>query len=190
MTRFYITANTCRCPVGFAAGRPLNSNVRRQMKAVRTITAVFFVVALTVLVPRLAWTVFDTYVLAHPDGKFGASGGIQFVAFFVGIAAAIAGAVGAVLVLIRRTTLYRAHLLSAFGAGLALSFASFWIPDLAVYGVGQSLFGEIGMIMVNWAVVCALVLVLAQLIVGGMLPPNSRFHAVARNTARAGEAER
>ena len=65
------------------------------MNAVHRTIAVFSVLATAVLVPRLAWTVFDTYMLGHPDSKFGASGGIQFIAFFVGIAAAIAGAVGA-----------------------------------------------------------------------------------------------
>ena len=154
------------------------------MNALRTMIAVFLVLALTVLVPRLAWTVLDTYLLGQPDSKFGALGGIQFVAFFVGVAAAIAGVVGAVFVLGRRNTPYRVHLLSAVFAGLALSLASFWIPKLAVYGVGYALFGDIGMIMVNWAIVCAMVLLLAQLIVGGALPPNSRFHADARNGAR------
>jgi hypothetical protein len=143
------------------------------MGTARTMIAVFLLLALTVLIPRLAWTVFDTYALGHPDGKFGASGGIQFVAFFVGIAAAIAGAVGAVLVLARKAFSARAHLFSAVIAGLALSFASFWIPDLAVYGVGERLFGDIGMIMVNWAVVCAVVLLLIQFIVGSAMPPNT-----------------
>jgi hypothetical protein len=119
----------------------------------------------------------DTYVFGHPDSKFGASGGIQFVAFFVGIAAAIAGAVGAVLVLVRRAVPQRVHLLSAVIAGLTLSIASFWIPDLAVYGVGYSVFGDIGMIAVNWAAVCAVVILLTQLMVGRALPPNSAMYS-------------
>jgi hypothetical protein len=160
------------------------------MNTARTITAVFPIVALAVLIPRLAWTVFDTYLLGHPDSKFGASGGVEFVAFFIGIAAVIAGAVAAVLALARKTTSYRLHLLSAPIAGVALSFLSFWIPELAVYGVGYSLFGEVGMIMVNWAVVCAVVLLFVQLTISAWLPPNSRFHSDARKTARAGEAGR
>ena len=139
-------------------------------------TAVFFVLALTVLVPRLAWTVFDTYVLGHADGKFGATGGIQFVAFFVGIAAAIAGVWGAVLVLVRRAIPNRVHLFSALVAGLVLSVASFWIPDLAVYAVGYAVFGDIGMIAVNWAAVCIVVLLLSQFILGRALPPNSAMY--------------
>ena len=133
----------------------------------RTMTAVFVLAALAVLLPRLAWTLIDTYVLGHPDGKFGAWGGIQFVAFFVGIAAAVAGAVGAVLVLVRKGIPQRVHLLSAAVAGLVLSIASFWIPRLAVYGVGASVFGDIGMIVANWAVVCVAALLLAQRIVRG-----------------------
>jgi hypothetical protein len=146
------------------------------MDAVRKVSVVFVALAVTVFVPRLAWTVFDTYVLDHPDGKFGAAGGIQFMAFFIGIAAAVAGAVGAVLVLIRRTTPYRVHLLSALIAGLTLSLASFWIPKLAVYGIGQSLFGDIGMIVANWAAICVVVLLLVQLTVAGTLPPNSAMY--------------
>jgi hypothetical protein len=147
------------------------------MSASRTTAAVFIVLALAVLVPRLTWTVLDTYVFGHPDSKFGASGGIQFVAFFVGIAAAIAGAVGAVLVLVRRATSQRVHLFSALAAGLALSIASFWIPDLAVYGVGYAVFGDVGLIAVNWAAICAVVLLLTQLIIGRALPPNSAMYS-------------
>jgi hypothetical protein len=147
------------------------------MSAARRTTAVFVVLVLAVLVPRLIWTVFDTYVLGHPDSKFGASGGLQFVAFFVGIAAAIAGVVGAVLAVVRRAIPQRVHLLGALFSGLALSIASFWIPDLPVYGVGDALFGDVGMIAVNWAAVCAVVILVIQLIVGRALPPNSAMYS-------------
>jgi H+/Cl- antiporter ClcA len=162
------------------------------MSALKTLTAVFLIVALAVLMPRLAWTIFDTHVLSNPDSKFGAQGGIQFVTFFVGLAGAIAGLVAMIVTavsLLRRRSSAR-YLLTSLIGGLVLSFLSFWIPDLAVYGFGYSIFGDIGMIMVNWAVVCAVVLILIQVAVGGRLPPNSRFHADARNGARAGEAGR
>jgi hypothetical protein len=97
-----------------------------------------------------------------------------------------------------KTLSFRTHLRNAAIAGLVLSLASFWIPDLAVYGVGYAQFGEIGMIVVNWAVVCAVVLLLVQFAIGGSLPPNSTLHTDARATsalhqppsARAGERGR
>lgn len=149
------------------------------MGALRIGTAIFLVTALAVLLPRLGWTSIDTYVLGHPDSKFGAAGGIQFLIFFVGIAALVAGLVAAALAFARKTMPFRTHLRNAAIGGLILSVASIWIPDLAVYGVGYALFGEIGMIVVNWAVVCAVVLLLVQFAIGGSLPPNSTPHADA-----------
>jgi hypothetical protein len=168
------------------------------MSALRTTTAVFLVTALAVLLPRLVWTTIDTYVLGHPDSKFGAAGGIQFLALFVGFAAFVAGLVAAALAFARQTMSFRTHLRNAAVGGVILSLASFWIPDLAVYGVGYTIFGEIGMIVVNWAVVCAVVLLLVQFAIGGSLPPNSTPHTDARATstlhqppsARAGERGR
>ena len=168
------------------------------MSALRTATAVLLVTALAVLLPRLVWASLDTYVLGHPDSKFGAAGGIQFLVFFVGIAALVAGLGAAALTFTRQTMSFRTHLRNAAVGGLILSLASFWIPDLAVYGVGYALFGDIGMIVVNWAVVCAVVLLLVQLTIGGSLPPNSTPHTDARATsvrhqsssARAGERGR
>jgi hypothetical protein len=161
------------------------------MSALKTLTAVFLIVALAVLMPRLAWTIFDTYILSNPDSKFGAQGGIQFVAFFVGLAGAIAGlmAMTVVAVSLLRGRSNARYLLTSLSGGLVLSLLSFRIPDLAVYGFGYSIFGDVGMIMVNWAVICAVVLILIH-VAGGRLPPNSRFHADARNSARAGEAGR
>lgn len=153
------------------------------MSTLRTVIAVFVTTSVAVLLPRLVWATIDTYLLGHPDGKFGALGGIHFVAFFVGIAATVAGLVAAALAFGRRAMFFHRHLVNAVTGGLALSLASFWIPELAVYGVGSALFGEIGMLVVNWAVVCAVVLLLVQLIIGGLLPPNSTPHADARETA-------
>jgi hypothetical protein len=163
------------------------------MNLPKKLTAVFLVMALAVFVPRLAWIIFDTYALGHADTKFGAWGGIQFAAFFMGIAAVVAGLAAAtvvgVSVLAQKSDEWFPHLLTALVGGLVLSFASLWIPDLFVYGVGYALFGEIGMVIVNWAVVCAVILSLVRA-AAGRLPPNSRFHADARKIARAGEAGR
>jgi hypothetical protein len=163
------------------------------MNLPKKLTAVFLVMTLAVFVPRLAWTVFDTYALSHADGKFGAWGGIQFAAFLMGIAAVVSGLVGAIVVAIslfaRKSDERFPHVLTALVGGLVLSFASFWIPDLFVYGVGYVIFGEIGMVIVNWGVVCAVVLLLIRA-TAGRLPPNSRFHSDAREIARAGEAGR
>ena len=161
-------------------------------------TAVFLTTALAVLLPRLIWATIDTYLLAHPDGKFGAAGGIEFIAFFVGIAAVVAGIVAATLAFPRITRSFRAHLVNASIGGLTLSLASLWIPDLAVYGVGSALFGEIGMLVVNWAVVCAVVLFLVWFSIGELLPPNRTPHPDALSSsvssqppaARAGGRER
>ena len=168
------------------------------MRALRTATAVLLVTALAVLLPRLVWATIDTYVLGQPDSKFGAAGGIQFLVFFVGIAALVAGLVAAALMLTSKSMSVRAHLRNAAIGGLILSLASFWIPHLPVYGVGYALFGEIGMIVVNWAVVCAVVLFLVQFAIGESLPPNSTLHTDARAasplhqppSARAGERGR
>jgi hypothetical protein len=163
------------------------------MSLPKKLTAVFLAMALGAFLPRLAWTLFDTYALGHADGKFGAWGGVQFAAFFIGIAAVVAGLaavlVVAISVLARKSDERFPHVLTALIGGLVLSFASFWIPDLFVYGVGYTVFGEIGMVIVNWAVVCAVVLFLVRG-VAARLPPNSRFHADARKIARAGEAGR
>jgi hypothetical protein len=153
---------------------------------------------LAVFFPRLAWTVFDTYVLGHPDGKFGALGGIQFAALLMGIAAAVAGLTAVVVVAIsvfaRGSEKPFPHVRTALVAGLVLSFASFWIPDLFSYGVGYTVFGETDMVIVNWAVVCAIIL-LAVRAAAGRLPPNSAVESDAsvpalRASARAPHRER
>jgi hypothetical protein len=136
-------------------------------------TVVFFLLALSVLVPRLVWTVIDIFLLGNSDGKFSPWASVQFVAVFGGIAACIAGVVGAAFVVIRKSYPYRVHVLSAVPAGLALSLASFWIPELGDYGVGEAIFGEIGMLVVNWGVVCVLVLLVTQRLVGWTLPSDN-----------------
>ena len=163
------------------------------MSAPKTLAGVFIVMALAVFVPRLAWVIIDTFALGHVDSKFGAWDGILFAAFFMGIAAIVAGLVAVVLVAIflavRKSGERFSHQVTALIAGLVLSIASFWIPDLFVYGVGYTVLGETGMVIVNWAAICGLVFLLIR-VAAGRLPPNSRLHADARNVTRAGEAGR
>ena len=163
------------------------------MSALKRLTAVFMVMTLAVFIPRLVWVIVDTYVLGHADSKLGAWGGVQFAAFIMGIAAIVAGVVGVAFVAIsvaaRKSDERFPHVMTALVAGLVLSFASFWIPDLFIYGVGYTVLGEIGMVVTNWVAVCAVVLMLIRAAAGRM-PPNSRLHTDARNVARAGEAGR
>ena len=163
------------------------------MSAPKRLAAVFIVMTLAVFVPRIVWVIIDTFALGHVDSKFGAWDGVLFAAFFMGIAAVVAGLVAVVVVAIsvavRKSGERFPHQVTALVAGLVLSIASFWIPDLFVYGVGYAVFGETGMVVVNWAAVCGVVLLLIRA-AAGRLPPNSRLHADARNVTRAGEAGR
>jgi hypothetical protein len=156
------------------------------MNLPKKLAAVFLIMALAVFVPRVVWVIFDTYALGHPDTKFGAWHGIEFAAFFMGIAALVAGVSAVVVVgasvLARKSDEQFPHLLTALIGGLVLSFASVWIPDLLVYGVGYAVFGEIGMVMVNWAVVSAIVLLLVRA-AAGRLPPNNRLLSDASRSA-------
>jgi hypothetical protein len=96
----------------------------------------------------------------------------------MGIAAVVAGFAAMIVVgaslLVRKSDERFSHRLTALIGGVVLSYLSAWIPDLFVYGVGHAVFGEIGMVLVNWAVICAIVLLLVR-VAAGRLPPNSRL---------------
>ena len=132
------------------------------MRTAKAMAVIFLVAAFAVLLPRLAWTLFQTYVLGHPDGSFPARGGVEFVALFVSAAAAISGLVASVLAGIStaagNVADNRKCIVSALIAGLILSAGTFLLPRLALHGLGQSILGDLGFIAVNWAAISAAVI--------------------------------
>lgn len=141
-------------------------------------TGAFFVTAFAVLLPRLAWTLFDAYALKDAGDELGAEGGLGFVALYVVIAAAISGLVASVLVGISRAVgnlvPTRVYATSALLGGLILSAGTFLIPSLATHGFGRSLLGDIGSVAVNWAAISSVVLAASYL---GVLRSGPGSHA-------------
>lgn len=136
------------------------------MSVAKTMAGVFVVTALAVVLPRLAWTMLDAYVLASPGGRLPLSGGVAFSALYVTFAAAVSGLVASALAGMAAAAGAlagsRVYATSALVGGLILSGGTFLIPSLASHAFGRTLFGDIGSIAVTWAAISAAVLAVAH----------------------------
>jgi hypothetical protein len=125
-----------------------------------------------VWLPWLSWAAIKTYILAEPDSKFGAMGGVLFVAAFWGFAAfiaAIAFLSVRFLISLREPCPGRSNeTVSALLSGLLLAIAAKFLPLLPP--VGERLLGEIPGIILCWGLICLTVCAAVQTLVVARTP--------------------
>lgn len=120
--------------------------------------------ASAVALPRLTWTMVETYVLAGAEGGR-AFGGAGFAVLYVALAATISGLVASGLAGMAAAAgalaASRVYTISALVGGLILSGGTFLIPSLAAHGLGAELLGDIGTVAVIWTAMSAAALALS-----------------------------
>lgn len=122
--------------------------------------------ALAVWLPWMLWVTIKTYFLSAPDSKFGAEGGVIFVAVIWGLAAVISG-ISAVLILLLATKFNKTKsnprsALIALGCGLVLSLLANLIPRLPVLING--IYGDIAGMAFSWFVISCIIFIIGYLI--------------------------
>ena len=128
-------------------------------------TAVVWLPAMLVAANRV-------YILGIPDAKFGADGLVLFVAFVWGIAAVATGAVSLVVYAMRATKQPFSVSLGATALGsAAMSAASVALPQVPPFM--QFVFGEIGGMVVSWALASAAALTIAHIVLSRRRNPTS-----------------
>ena len=126
----------------------------------------FAISVLAVWLPWVLWTTIKTYLLDDPDSKFGAEGGVIFVAAIWGLAAVVSG-VAAVLILLLTTRITkiisraRPNLI-ALGCGCLLSFLAYFIPRLPA--LSNSWYGDIAGMVLSWLLISSIVFMIGYLI--------------------------
>jgi hypothetical protein len=123
------------------------------MTGFRTLFVVFFVVAVTLFVPRLAWT-----LVREPYNT-------GYVVFVVGLAALVAATVASILALLRSLTEKNhrrvTYVVTGALTGFPLAMATFWLPEISKWQWAYPVFAEY-CVLVNWAAVCAIAFLIAR----------------------------
>lgn len=163
------------------------------MRTAKVLGASVLIAMLAVMLPRVAWTAFDTYVLGNPDYKLGAEGGLMIVTFLgaaCGLVAAVAVAIFAAIALALRHELdHRALVYSALLSGLLLSWPSYYVPRLPGWGYETAL-AEFGGMAANWALICLPVIAISYFTVRAICRLTAASTPTRTEAARAGDAGR
>jgi uncharacterized YccA/Bax inhibitor family protein len=137
------------------------------MNTARFLAASALIAMLAVMLPRVGWVAFDTYILDNPDDKLGANAGVMIVAVLGALCGLIAGVVVAIFaaaaLAVRHRLDHRAVLYSAVFGGLVLSWLSSYVFHLPSWAYETAL-GEIGGMVVSWALVCAAISAVTYLV--------------------------
>jgi hypothetical protein len=146
-----------------------------------------------VMLPRVVWTAFDTYVLDNPDYKLGADGGLMIVTFLGAACGLVAGIAivmfAAIAVAFRHELDRRVLLYSALLSGLLLSWPSYYVPRLPGWGYETAL-AEFGGMAANWALICLPVIAVSYFVVRAICRLTAASTPTRAETARAGDAGR
>ena len=126
----------------------------------------FAISVLAVWLPWMLWVTIKTYFLSDPDSKFGAEGGVIFVAVIWGLAAVISG-MSAVLILLLAPKFSKAKLKArpgfiALSCGFVLSLLAYFIPRLPVLFNGK--YGDIAGMVLSWFVISCIVFMVGHLV--------------------------
>lgn len=128
----------------------------------------FSITAIAVWLPQIIWVSADTYLFNHPDMKFGASGGVLFVAVITGLEALIAGASAALVQLLamifKKYRIKRVTVATMLG-GLSLSGLSRFVYVLPP--VATAFLDEVAGLALSWGILCMVVMVAWRFIVYG-----------------------